>query len=43
VDTADKHGGTVVAPPMDIPQAGRMAALLDPAGAAFSVITSGAM
>jgi predicted enzyme related to lactoylglutathione lyase len=43
VDTADKHGGTVVAPPMDIPQAGRMAALLDPAGAAFSVITSAAM
>jgi predicted enzyme related to lactoylglutathione lyase len=43
VATAAKHGGTVAAPPMDIPQAGRMAALLDPAGAAFSVITSEAM
>jgi uncharacterized protein len=43
VATAAKHGGTVVAPPMDVPQAGRMAALLDPAGAAFSVIKSVAM
>jgi uncharacterized protein len=41
--TAAKHGGTVAAPPMDVPQAGRMAALLDPAGAAFSVITSEVM
>jgi uncharacterized protein len=43
VATAAKYGGTVTAPPMDVPQAGRMAALLDPAGAAFSVITSEAM
>jgi uncharacterized protein len=35
-----EHGGTVVMPSQDVPEVGRMAALVDPAGAAFSVITS---
>ena len=37
-----EHGGTVVMPSQDVPGVGRMAALTDPAGAAFSVITSAA-
>jgi uncharacterized protein len=37
---AAEHGGTVTMPPQDVPQAGRMAWLADPAGAAFAVITS---
>jgi hypothetical protein len=39
-DTADKAreaGGTVLAEPVDVPQAGRMATLLDPEGAEFFV------
>ena len=35
-----EHGGTVAMPPQDVPEVGRMAWLADPAGAAFSVITS---
>ena len=35
-----EHGGTVVMPAQDVPEVGRMAWLGDPAGAAFSVITS---
>ena len=31
-------GGTVLMPPMEVPGVGRMAALADPQGAAFSVI-----
>lgn len=31
------HGGTVVAPPMEVMEAGHMAVFLDPTGAAFSV------
>jgi uncharacterized protein len=40
VAKAAEHGATVVMPATDVPQAGRMAALADPAGAPFSVITS---
>jgi uncharacterized protein len=40
VAIAAEHGGTVTMPPQDVPQAGRMASLADPAGAAFAVITS---
>lgn len=40
VAMATKHGGTVTAPPMDVPMAGRIAGLLDPGGASFSIITS---
>lgn len=43
VATAAQHGGTVLAPPMDIPQAGRFATLADPAGAVFCVIKSAPM
>lgn len=35
-----EHGGTVAMPAQDVPEVGRMAWLTDPAGAAFSVITS---
>jgi predicted enzyme related to lactoylglutathione lyase len=35
-----EHGGTVAMPAQDVPGVGRMAWLGDPAGAAFSVITS---
>jgi predicted enzyme related to lactoylglutathione lyase len=35
-----EHGGSVVMPAQDVPEVGRMAWLGDPAGAAFSVITS---
>ena len=37
VELVTANGGTVVVPPMEIPGAGRMAVVLDPAGAAFSV------
>jgi predicted enzyme related to lactoylglutathione lyase len=37
VEKAQQLGATVTAPPMDIPQ-GRMAALVDPQGAAFAII-----
>ncbi len=37
-ERAKKMGATIVAPPMDIPEIGRMAAILDPQNAAFSVI-----
>jgi uncharacterized protein len=40
VAMASKEGGAVIAPAMDVPQAGRMATLADPAGAQFAVITS---
>jgi predicted enzyme related to lactoylglutathione lyase len=35
-----EHGGTVIAPAMDLEGVGRMAAFADPAGAMFSVIKS---
>jgi predicted enzyme related to lactoylglutathione lyase len=38
VATATKGDATVLAEPMDVPDVGRMAALMDPQGAAFSVI-----
>ena len=38
VERAKKMGATVLAPPMDLPEIGRMAALTDPQQAAFSVI-----
>ena len=38
VERAKKMGATIVAPPTDIPEIGRMAAILDPQQAAFSVI-----
>ncbi len=38
VAQAKDLGATVLAEPMDIPETGRMAALLDPQGAAFSVL-----
>ena len=40
-DTASKAfdlGGTIVSPPMDIPNVGRFAVIQDPTGAAFSII-----
>lgn len=40
IDQALKLGAKVVAPAMDIPQAGRFAVLQDPQGAAFGVIAS---
>lgn len=40
VAAATERGATVLAEPMDIPEVGRMAALLDPQGAAFSVMTA---
>jgi uncharacterized protein len=43
VATASKKGGTVIAPAMDVPQAGRFATLADPAGAVFCVIKSAPM
>lgn len=42
VATAEQRGGTVASPATDIPGVGRFAALIDPAGASFSVITSSA-
>lgn len=36
---AEKLGGTVVMPPMDVPGVGRMAVVRDPQGATLSVIT----
>jgi uncharacterized protein len=41
--SAPEHGGTVIAAPMDVPQAGRFATLADPAGAVFCVIKSAQM
>ena len=38
VAAAEERGATVLAPPMDLPDVGRMAALVDPQGAAFSVL-----
>lgn len=38
VATAKELGATVLAEPMDLPDVGRMAALTDPQGAAFSII-----
>jgi uncharacterized protein len=40
VAKAAEYGGTVSMPAQDVPQAGRMAWLTDPAGAPFAVITS---
>jgi hypothetical protein len=40
VATVTEHGGTVIAPAMDLEGVGRMAAFVDPAGAMFSVIKS---
>jgi len=40
VARAAEQGGTVTAPAQDVPGVGRFAALSDPSGAAFSVITS---
>lgn len=37
----EENGGTVVAPPMDVGQEGRMAVFTDPAGASFSVWQAG--
>lgn len=41
VATATQRGGMVTVPAQDIPGVGRFAALLDPAGAPFAIITSG--
>ena len=41
-DSASKAfdlGGTIVVPPMDIPNVGRFAVIQDPTGATFSIIT----
>lgn len=40
VDQAGRLGATVIAPPMDVPQAGRFAVLQDPQGGVFAIITS---
>jgi uncharacterized protein len=40
VARAAQQGGAVIMPAQDVPQAGRMAWLADPAGAGFAVITS---
>jgi predicted enzyme related to lactoylglutathione lyase len=37
-DTTQQNGGAVVAPPMDVPNVGRMAVLQDPEGATFAVM-----
>jgi hypothetical protein len=37
VETATAHGGTVMAPPFDVLDAGRMAVLADPTGAVFGL------
>ena len=36
---AESLGGSILRPPMDIPNVGRMAVLRDPTGAAFSIFT----
>ena len=41
VARARELGGTVVVPPMDVPNVGRMATLADPQGATFAVIRLG--
>ena len=38
VERAKKMGATIVASPLDIPEVGRMAAILDPQQATFAVI-----
>jgi predicted enzyme related to lactoylglutathione lyase len=38
VATARANGASVLAEPMDLPEVGRMAALTDPQGAAFSIL-----
>jgi predicted enzyme related to lactoylglutathione lyase len=38
VGSARALGGTVIVPPMDIPNVGRMATIADPQGAAFAVV-----
>lgn len=40
IDQAARLGATVIAPAMDIPQAGRFAVLKDPQGGVFGIITS---
>jgi uncharacterized protein len=40
VAAAAEHGGTLTMPAQDVPEAGRMASLVDPAGAPFAVIKS---
>jgi uncharacterized protein len=40
VSAAAGHGGTVVMGPMDVPEVGRIAGIVDPAGAQFYVIKS---
>jgi len=40
VAQAEGAGGSVLAPPMDIPEVGRMAVMRDPQGAVFSVFSS---
>ncbi len=40
-DRAEKHGGRVLDGPFDVPPAGRMAALADPAGAPFCLWQAG--
>ncbi|HUK73388.1 MAG TPA: VOC family protein [Streptosporangiaceae bacterium] len=42
VAKASQHGGTVPMPPQDVEGVGRMASLIDPFGAPFSIITSAA-
>jgi predicted enzyme related to lactoylglutathione lyase len=36
---AESLGGSILRPPVDIPNVGRMAVLRDPTGAAFSIFT----
>jgi predicted enzyme related to lactoylglutathione lyase len=36
---AQKLGGKVLAPPMDIPDVGEVATLMDPQGAPFSILS----
>jgi predicted enzyme related to lactoylglutathione lyase len=40
VARAEKAGGKILAPPMDIPDVGRMSVIADPQGAAFSVFAA---
>ncbi|MCW2681213.1 MAG: Glyoxalase/bleomycin resistance protein/dioxygenase [Frankiales bacterium] len=41
VARAEQAGGTVLAPPMDVAELGRMAVLVDPGGAVFGVWQAG--
>ncbi len=38
VATASEHGGTILQPPFDVPGIGRIAVMMDPQGAVFSVM-----